>query len=257
MKASFKKIAIDAALKSGLFIKDSVGRVERISYKGRINVVTDIDRKAEDIIIRRIAQAFPEHSFLSEERPPHDKGSPYRWVIDPLDGTTNFVHSFPFFCVSIALEKDAKVVLGVVYDPIRNELFTAESGEGAFLNKKRLHVSATASLSKSLLATGFAYGVKKAVNKNIRNFRNFLVRAMAVRRAGSAALDLCYVACGRFDGFWELSLNPWDTAAASIIVKEAKGLITKFDGTIFTPYEKEILASNRRIHSAMVKVLSS
>ena len=255
MNRLFKDVAIDAALKSGLFIRNSVGKIGRISYKGRINIVTDIDKKAEGIVIKRILSAFPGHSVLSEERPPIEASSMYKWLIDPLDGTTNFAHSFPFFCVSIALEEHGETILGVVYDPMRDELFLAEKGRGAYLNNKRIGVSRTSKLKEGFLATGFAYGIKEAADDNVRNFKNFLMRAMAIRRAGSAALDLCYVACGRFDGFWELGLYPWDSAAASLIVREAKGLVTKFDGSRFTPYDKEVLATNGRIHKQMVKLL--
>ena len=179
----------------------------------------------------------------------------YKWIIDPLDGTTNFAHAFPFFCVSIALEDKGRTVLGVVYDPMRDEIFIAELGKGATLNGKKIRVSRIGSLSGSLLATGFSYGIT-GKDRNITHFRNLLVKAQAVRRAGSAALDLCYVACGRFDGFWELDLHPWDSAAASLIVTEAKGTVTKFDGKPYSHYDKNILATNGRIHSQMVKVLS-
>lgn len=256
MKNSFKKVAIEAALKSGLFIKGSVGRIGRISYKGRDNIVTDIDKRAEEMIIKKILSAFPDHSILSEESAPRDTRSPYKWVIDPLDGTTNFAHSFPFFSVSIALEQFGSVILGVVYDPMRAELFFAECGNGARLNDKKIYCSRVNKLQASFLATGFSYG-RKRKDKNIKNFKNFLMRAMAIRRAGSAALDLCYVACGRFDGFWELDLNPWDSAAGSLIVRESKGLVTKFDGSPCTHYDKEVLATNGFIHRQMVNVLSS
>lgn len=255
MKRSYGKVAIEAALESGRFIKNSIGEVGKISYKGRINIVTDIDKKAEDMIIKKILANFPGHGILSEESSPKGTASPYRWIIDPLDGTTNFVHAFPFFCVSIALEKDGAVVLGVVYDPMRGELFAAEDGKGAYLNNRRIYVSGTGKLSEGFLATGFGYGIKGARNTNIRNFRNFLMRSLAVRRAGSAALDLCYVACGRFDGFWELDLKPWDSAAGSLIVKQAKGIITRFDGAKYSIYDKDLLATNGLIHKQMVKIL--
>ncbi len=252
----YTKVAKDAALKSGLFIKKSIGKIKTISYKGRINIVTDIDKKAEDIIIRKIKKCFPRHDILSEESPPINTGSPYKWIIDPLDGTTNFVHSFPFFCVSIALEESGKIILGVIYDPMRDELFYAEHKKGAYCNKKRIHVSRKNRLYDSFLATGFAYGIKKAKNTNILNFKNFLMRCLAIRRAGSAALDLAYVACGRFDGFWELDLHPWDSAAGCLIVREAGGRITKFDGKPHSHYDKEILATNGLIHSQMVEILT-
>jgi myo-inositol-1(or 4)-monophosphatase len=230
--------------------------VRRVSYKGRINIVTDVDKKSEAIIIDTISSKFPSHSILSEESKPIYTGSPNRWIIDPLDGTTNFTHSFPFFSVSIAFEVDREVVLGVVYDPVREELFWAERARGAYLNNKRIEVSRTGQLKHSLLATGFAYGIKDAVDNNLQHFENFLMRAQAVRRAGSAALDLCYVACGRFDAFWERDLHPWDSAAGMLIVRESKGLVTKFDGKPYSYNDKEILASNRKIHRQMMAVLN-
>ncbi len=255
MNKACVRIAIAAAKESGLFIKRSVGRIGRVSYKGADNIVTDIDRRSEEMIIKRLLTAFPGHSVLSEERGTIDNASPYRWVIDPLDGTTNFAHAFPFFCVSIALEHRGETVLGVVYDPMRDELFYASRGSGAYLNASRVTVTKTAELSKSFLATGFSYGLR-GKRRNIRNFTNFLTRSLAIRRAGSAALDMCYVACGRFDGFWELDLHPWDNAAGALIVKEAKGSVTKFDGSQFTPYDKEVLATNGRIHKSMIRILS-
>lgn len=251
----YKSKAVEAALESGFFIKRSVGKVKRVSYKGGDNIVTDVDRKAESIIIGRLMRAFPGHAFLSEETGLLMKPSPYKWIIDPLDGTTNFAHAFPFFCVSIALEYEGSVILGVVFDPLRNELFHAEAGDGARLNKARIGVSGTKKLVKSFLATGFSYGNKRK-DLNVRHFQRFLMRSMAIRRAGSAALDLCYVACGRFDGYWELDLHPWDSAAGSLIVKEAGGKVTKFDGTPHSNYENQILASNCSIHRYMVEVLS-
>ncbi|MFA5145981.1 MAG: inositol monophosphatase family protein [Candidatus Omnitrophota bacterium] len=251
----FLRIATEAALESGAMIRKSVGRTGKISYKGRINIVTDVDRRSEDLIIKKVRKAFPGHSILSEEGPPRIGRSPYRWVIDPLDGTTNFAHSFPFFSVSVALEEEGDVILGVVYDPMREELFTAVKNEGSFLNKKRISASRTPALRRSLLATGFSYGVREKKETNIENFKNFLMRAQGIRRAGSAALDLCYVACGRFDGFWELDLRPWDSAAGCLIVREAKGIVTRFDGTRYSHYDKDVLATNGRIHRAMVKIL--
>ena len=256
MNNLYKKIAIGAALRSGLFIKNSVGKIGKISYKGRINIVTDIDKKSEDMIIRSIRRAFGDHSILSEESRPRKGSSEYKWVIDPIDGTTNFAHSFPFYCVSIALEESGKSILGVVYDPMREELFVAENGKGAYLNKSRISVSKARKLSRGFLATGFSYQIKNAEDNNVCHFENFLMKAMAIRRAGSAALDLCYVACGRFDGFWELDLKPWDSAAGSLIVQEAGGILTRFDGSKFSPYVGETLATNGLIHSQMVKVLS-
>jgi len=206
-------------------------------------------------VIRSLRQAFPDHSILSEESPELLTGSPYKWIIDPIDGTTNFAHAFPFFCVSIGLEHHGRIVAGVVYDPMRDELFTAEAGRGARLNGKRIMVSDVTSLSRSFLATGFSYGITRK-DRNIRHFKKLLLSTMAIRRAGSAALDLCYVACGRFDGFWELNLHPWDSAAGMLIVEEAGGKVTRFDGKPYTPYHKDILATNKRIHAALSSSLS-
>ena len=256
MNSLYKKTAIEAALKSGRLIKDSVGKVFGISYKGRDNIVTDVDKKSEDMIIKKILSEFGDHSILSEESSPRAGRSGYRWIIDPLDGTTNFAHAFPFFCVSIALEYGGGIILGVVYDPMRDELFYAESGKGACLNKKKIGVSNTKKLSGSFLSTGFAYGYKKK-DENIDNFKNLLLKTLAIRRAGAAALDLCYVACGRFDGFWELYLKPWDSAAGMIIVKEAGGVVTRFDGTPYSPYDEKLLATNGKIHPQVIKALSS
>lgn len=255
MKTTYKHAAIEAALKAGSTIKRSVGRIASISYKGIDNIVTDVDKKSEAIIITHIRRSFPDHAILSEESAPRGGISQYKWIIDPLDGTTNFAHAFPFFSVSIALEKTGEIIMGVVFDPMRDELFYAEKDAGAFLNRRRIFVSKTRKLSQGFLSTGFSYGNKEK-GKNVRHFRNLLMKSLAIRRPGSAALDLCYVACGRFDGFWEMNLFPWDSAAGVVIVREAGGLVTRFDGSRFTPYDKDILASNSHIHSQISRVLS-
>ena len=179
----------------------------------------------------------------------------YRWVIDPLDGTTNYAHGLPIYSISIALERNDGVVLGVVYDPERGELFQAEKAKGSYLNKKRIRVSKAQNLKKALLVTGFAYDIRKTTQNNMNYFTKFLKKSRALRRLGSAALDLSYVACGRFDGFWEMNLHPWDSAAGSLIVREAGGNLTKFDGSPYSHYDKEILATNSKIHSQMMRVL--
>lgn len=255
MNSLYKKIAIEAALKSGYLIKSYVGKAYGISYKGGDNIVTDVDKKSEELIIKKILSAFGDHSILSEESAPRLGSSGYRWIIDPLDGTTNFAHAFPFFSVSIALEYNGRVILGVVYDPMREELFCAESGRGARLNNKKISVSKTKRLSDSFLATGFSYGNSKK-DKNIGNFKRLLMRSLAIRRAGSAALDLCYVACGRFDGYWEMYLKPWDSAAGMVIIEEAGGSVTKFDNSEYSPYDEKLLATNSLIHRQISKVLS-
>ena len=251
----FKKLAVKSALKAGVYIKKSLGKVKSVHYKGEINVVTNVDKKAEEIIVHTIGAAYPNHNFLAEENKYSKKKSGFTWIIDPLDGTTNFLHGFPVFCVSVALAFNNEVLTGAVYDPTRDELFVAERGKGAFLNGKKIHVSRVRHMKKALLATGFAYDINKELDNNVANFAKFLKQAQAVRRAGSAAIDLCYVACGRFDGFWERGLHPWDVAAASLILKEAGGKATGFKGKKFSIYDKEILASNSKIHSGMAGII--
>jgi len=259
----FRKIATDAALKAGDILIQHSGKVKKIGYKNEVNLVTEVDYLSEEAIVKIIKTQFPDHGILTEEGEGKKSESAYRWVIDPLDGTTNYAHDFPSYCVSIALEKDGKIILGVVYDPNLDELFTAEKGKGAFLSKgreleksrQRISVSQTARLSQSLLATGFPYDIRTSQVNNLNHFANFYKRAQAIRRAGSAALDLCYLAMGRFDGFWELKLSPWDMAAGSLLVTEAGGKVTDFSGEPFNIYLKEILASNGKIHQQMIKVL--
>ena len=247
--------AIAAARAAGVFIKQRRGKPGRVRFKSDINIVTAVDTQAEALIIRRLRAAFPADGILAEERP-EEKGNGRKWVIDPLDGTTNFAHGFPFFVVSIGLEEEGQPVIGVVYDPVHDELFTAVRGKGALCNGKRIAVSAQRTMSRAFLATGFAYTFKKNPDHFFKQFRSMMLASMAVRRAGAAALDLCYVACGRFDGFWELDLKPWDTAAASLIVAEAGGKVTRIDGRPYSHYDKSIVASNSHLHKAMVRILS-
>ena len=228
----------------------------KIEYKGDADLVTAADRASEALIRERIQQQFPGHDVLGEEQGLNDQGSDYRWYVDPLDGTTNFAHGYPVFCVSIALEyresqKQAQRIAGVVYDPTRDELFSAEQGRGAHLNGAPMQVSQTARLKESLLATGFP-SQKRHKNPNIHFYHQITLRTHGVRRAGSAALDLCNVASGRFDGFWEFSLNPWDTAAGVLIVEEAGGTVSRFDGSPFEIDSRETLASNKLLHPALV-----
>ncbi|MFH1552482.1 MAG: inositol monophosphatase family protein [Candidatus Omnitrophota bacterium] len=250
-----KTLAEKAAREAGGYALEHIGKLKEISRKTGINdLVTDVDKMSEKIIIDRIHNEFPQHSILAEESGEHASDGIFRWIIDPLDGTTNYAHGFPVFCVSIGVAEGGSVKIGVVYDPSRDELFTAEEGKGAFLGGKRIKVSETGTVANSLIATGFAYDVAGKID-NIESFKTMLKNAQAVRRAGSAAIDLCYVACGRFDGFWELGLNPWDTAAGQLIVKEAGGVVTKLNGEPFEIYQKKILATNGRIHNEMRKLL--
>ena len=256
MKNSFKKDACRIVLKAGKYLKENSKKIKSIAFKGSINLVTNVDHEVEGMLIGSLRKAFPETGFLSEEIGEIKANSDLKWVIDPIDGTTNFAHGFPFYAISVALEKDKKPILGIVYDPVRQELFCAERGRGAFLNGEPIKVSMQKDLKKALLMTGFSYKLGKSMESNLVHFRNFLISSQAVRRAGSASLDLCCVACGRLDGFWELDLNPWDTAAACLIVKEAGGEVTTFSGKPYSHYLKEILASNGKIHRQMSKILS-
>jgi myo-inositol-1(or 4)-monophosphatase len=251
------QVAIEAALEAGKYLKMNVGKVRQVERKdGQMtNLVTEIDKYSERMIIDRIKKIYPSHDFLAEESGAADIFSEYRWIIDPLDGTVNFTHGLPIFCVSIGLEYKGEIILGVVYDPSLDELFTAEKGKGAWLNKKRIEVSKTAKLIESLVVTGFPYTVNQNPEPDITHFRNFVVEAQAVRRLGSAALDLCAVAAGRFDGFWEGALHSWDMAAGVLIVTEAGGKWTDYNGTPSTVYNKQMLATNGLIHEQMIEVL--
>jgi myo-inositol-1(or 4)-monophosphatase len=229
----------------------------KIEYKGDADLVTAADRASEVLIRERIAALWPGHDVLGEEQGLSDRGSEYRWYVDPLDGTTNFAHGYPVFCVSIALEHQGlehkgQRIAAVIYDPTRDELFSAELGRGARLNGEVIQVSKTGSVKESLLATGFP-SQKRHKNPNIHFYHQITLHSHGVRRAGSAALDLCNVACGRYDGFWEFNLNPWDTAAGVLIVEEAGGRVTRFDGSGFEIDSRETLASNRVIHEALLK----
>jgi myo-inositol-1(or 4)-monophosphatase len=251
------QIAIEAALEAGKYLKENVGKIRYIERKAgqETNLVTEIDKKAEEMIIGKIKNKFPSHDFLCEESGSAEIQSEYRWIIDPLDGTVNYTHGLPIFCVSIGLEYNGKIVLGVVYDPSLDELFTAEKGKGAWLNKQPLQVSKISTLIESIVVTGFPYTINKNPEPDITHFRNFVIEAQAVRRLGSAALDLSYVACGRFDGFWEGSLNPWDMAAGVLLVTEAGGHWTDYLGAPSSVYNKQMLATNGLVHEQMIKVL--
>ncbi len=247
--------AISVARDAGRLLRDRVGTRIDIDHKGSIDLVTDVDLASERLIREAISTYYPRHEILAEEGGLSESGSEYRWIVDPLDGTTNYAHGYPIFCVSIALEYRGEIVLGVVYDPMRDELFTAERGGGAALNNRPIHVSKIAELMQGLLSTGFPYDIKTSKLTNLDHWANFAMNAQALRRDGAAALDLCYVACGRFDGFWELNLSPWDTAAGSLIVTEAGGRVTNFTGGLFSNYKPEVVASNCLIHDRMLEVL--
>ncbi len=253
--SSYSSIAILAAKKAGLLLRKKMGQKRKVTYKGAVNLVTEMDLVSEKVIVSTLRRYFPSHGILAEEKTGRQGISPFRWIIDPLDGTTNYAHGLPIFCVSIALEKEKELILGVVYDPMRQELFLAQKRKGAHLNGKKIHVSSTRQLSQSLLATGFPYDLRESPVNNFDHFKNFALRVHAVRRAGSAALDLCYVAAGRFDGFWEMKLGPWDLAAGSLMVREAGGKITNFSGEDLGLDGQHVLASNGKIHSEMIDLL--
>jgi len=252
--------AIQTARDAGSLLAERFGRALRITNKSELDLVTESDLASEKLIIDRIKTYHPRHAILAEESGASSPVSPeaqseWRWIIDPLDGTTNYAHGYPCFCVSIGLEHGGRMELGVIYDPMRDEMFTAERGEGASLNGRRISASPTNSLAGALLCTGFPYDVRER-SEFARHFANFIMNAQAVRRDGAAALDLAYVACGRFDGFWEEGLRPWDVAAGSLIVEEAGGRVSNFNGGPLSIYDPPILASNGLIHEQMMRVLA-
>ncbi len=251
------------ALRSaGRLIRDSFDRPQKIRFKNKssINLVTAVDQSADRIIRKTIGRRFPEHDLLTEESKPTTRGSLYKWIIDPLDGTTNYAHHFPQVGVSIGLEYKGRIILGGVYDPFRDELFWAEKGRGAWLEhagrKYRLAVSLTPSLSRSLLLTGFPYDRRERIDLYLSYVKAFMHRIQGIRRAGAAALDLCWVAAGRVDGYWEWRLKPWDVAAGKLIVEEAGGRISDFSGRRFSVYGEQTLATNGRIHRPMLQVMN-
>ncbi len=254
----FLATAIEAVLEAGRIQLASFGKDGlRIDKKGAIDLVTEIDLEVERMFRALIAERFSDHEVLAEEYGGGAGTARHRWVFDPLDGTTNYAHGLPIFCASLALEIDGQAEVAAVFDPTRQELFTAERGVGAWLNGEPLRVSTTASMIDGLLVTGFPYDVQQSPEKYLRTFGAFLSRARAVRRLGSAAIDLCYVAAGRMDGFWEEQLKPWDTRAGALIVQEAGGRITGMDGAAWNPASGHILASNGPLHDEMVAILSA
>ena len=258
LREELKSTAVEAARIAGGILEEHARRGFRIEYKDAVNLVTDADRRSEQAIVDTIRKSWPDHHILAEEEGLR-KGADatYRWVIDPFDGTTNFAHGFPAYCVSIGVEYKGRCILGVVLDPVRQELFLAESGGGASLNGMPMRVASTPSLNEALLVTGFAYDIRQSPNNNLDHFSRFALRAQGLRRTGAAALDLSYVAAGRFDGFWELKLQPWDTAAGLVIVQEAGGRVTDFKGVPYSIYEPSIVASNGLIHDEMLEVLAA
>ena len=250
-------VAAEAVLKAGAIQKALYGKKIQISHKGEIDLVTEVDRACEVSILETLRSRFPDHDIVTEEQVIDQAGSRYVWFTDPLDGTTNYAHGYPFFCSSVGLTIDGTPVAGAVYDPLKEELFTAEKGGGAYLNGRRLRVSAATELLQSMLVTGFPYDLRDDLQSKLRLFNSFMAEARAIRRDGAAALDLCYLAAGRVDGFWEERLQPWDMMAGILMVTEAGGMASRFDGTPLGLRADEIVASNGPLHGPMMKVLRS
>jgi myo-inositol-1(or 4)-monophosphatase len=254
--STFRRVAIETARSAGMLLRAELGGVRRIQHKGVINIVTEMDQRAEALIVDRLRQAFPDHAILAEEGGATAGTSAYRWHIDPLDGTTNYAHGIPLYGVSMALEQNGIVELGVVYDPSHDELFVAERGGGATLNGEPIRVSECGRLDQSLLVTGFPYDIRTTADTNLPEYAALSLRTLAVRRFGSAALDLSYVAAGRLEAFWELTLGPWDMAAGGLIVLEAGGQVTDVRGGPWRLEGPGVLASNGRIHAQVLTALT-
>lgn len=254
----FKNVMFEAADEAAKILLEYFGKEFEIDRKKFYNdLVTEVDKKSEAKIIEVIRKSFPEHSFLGEEGGEQKKKSEYLWIIDPIDGTVNYAHALPIFCISIALEINGVVSLGIVYNPVSKEKFFAERGKGAFLNGKQISVSDNNELKGAFLVTGFAYNAEND-NRSTEHFVRFVKLGLPVRRLGSAAMDICYVACGIFDAFWEANLNAWDVAAGYLILLEAGGKITDYNGEEYSIYNRQILASNgqKALHEDMIKVLA-
>lgn len=248
--------AIETARRAGALLLEGLARRHTMELKSAYEVVTEVDRASEELIVNAIRDAFPDHAILAEESGGVERASPFLWLIDPLDGTNNYAHGFPFFSVSIALMEHNDLILGVVFDPLRDELFYAERGAGSWCNGQRLRVSETPALAASLVSTGFPYDFATTADNNAQQFVRIQARTQGVRRAGSAALDLAYVAMGRLDAHWELRLKPWDTAAGALLVLEAGGRLSDWRGSPWNPWNDRLVASNGRIHDELIAALA-
>jgi len=255
MDTTYVETAIRIAAQAGETAQQYFRQGVAVRKKGKIDLVTEADVAVEEQIVSLLRQEFPDHGLLREEGGAENLEKEFVWVVDPIDGTTNFAHGYPMFCVSIGLRHQGREVAGVVFAPVLQEMFWAAEGEGAWLNGRRIRVSDVARIEDGMLSTGFPYDVHRNYEDVLGDLARFLPVAQAVRRDGSAALNLCYVAVGRFDGFWERRLNPWDTAAARVIVAEAGGMVSRFDGGLYSIFDREILASNGRIHDQMIRIL--
>ncbi len=253
-----RRVLMEATQEAGKIIQEYFQGTFKIENKEGINnLVTEVDKHSEDKIVEIIRHNFPGHSIISEEMGEHIQDSPYQWIIDPIDGTVNFAHGIPICCVSIGLKHNDDLLLGAVYNPMMNELFFAEKGKGAYLNNNPISVSKKSNFEKACLVTGFPYKWPKTYEHPIKVFERFILEGLPVRRLGSAAIDLCWVACGRFDGFWEYNLNSWDVAAGYLIVQEAGGRITNFDGEQYSVFDKQTLATNGLIHDNMLRLIKN
>ncbi len=256
MNNKLKSVLIETIRLGGAVIKSNFNTDYKVYSKDTINnLVTEIDEKAESVIINNIKKYYPEHQILSEEIGTMLGGAEYKWIIDPIDGTVNFVHGIPICCVSIGVEKNGQLIYGAVYNPMLEELFFAEKGNGALLNDRPIEVSSKDEIESSCLVTGFPYRWADVEHDPVQVFETFIRQGLPVRRLGSAAIDLCWVACGRFDGFWEYNLNPWDIAAGYLIIEEAGGKVTNFSGEPYSVYDKQTLATNGRIHEDMLRLI--
>lgn len=252
--ADVKEVLLEAARAAGAIIQQRFQGTFKIEAKDGINnLVTEVDKLAETAIIHIIRSHFPDHSIISEEVGSLEQASPYQWIIDPIDGTVNFAHGIPLCCVSIGLLYENSMLIGAVYNPMMNEFFFAEKGKGAYLNGERIYVSGKKEFEKACLVTGFPYKWPDSKEHPIKTFERFILQGLPVRRLGSAAIDLCWVACGRFDGFWEYNLNAWDVAAGYLLVEEAGGRVTNFEGETHSVFDKETLATNGLIHEEMLR----
>jgi len=252
----FVTVAAEAALRAGAIQRERYGSAIEVSHKGTIDLVTEVDRACEDAILETLRSRVPDHDVVTEETPLERTGARHVWYVDPLDGTTNYAHGYPLFCASLALAVDGAVVAAAVFEPLRQELFTAERGAGAHLNGRRLRVSGAARLIDSMLVTGFPYDVHQRLAETLRLFNRFVGCARAIRRDGAAAADLCYVAAGRADGFWEERLQPWDVLAGALVLEEAGGRVSRFDGSALGVTAEEVLASNGAIHDLMLREIA-
>lgn len=252
-----RETLLEAAQEAGRIMQENFAENYKVTSKDTVNdLVTEIDKRCEEVIIGIIRKQFPGHEILSEEIGVLEKPSAYKWIIDPIDGTVNYAHGMPVCCVSIAVEVSGVIELGTVYNPFLNEWYVAEKGKGATLNGQTIEVSGNNQLEKAFLVTGFPYVWKDAGKDPIRVFEQLVRKGLPVRRLGSAALDLCWVACGRFDGFWEYHLNAWDSAAGFLMVEEAGGIVTDFSGERYSPYQSQLLATNGKIHEQLLNTIN-